>query len=247
MLTGMGLRPSIGRCDMRKIGIVGGIGPESTLDYYKKIIDAFQKQIHVEGSPDIIIYSADLKQLMEMLEVNEWDKIADWLLEKVISLANAGADFAVIGSNTAHLVFDQVASRSPIPLVSIVEETSEKAKRMGLLRPGLLGTRFTMQSDLFQQCFARKGMSIAVPEEKDRMLIHDRLFSEIELGIIKDSTRDELLSIVGNLVEKQGIDSLILGCTELPLILSSTEGYDIPFLNTTTIHVESIVRYCLEE
>jgi aspartate racemase len=229
---------------MKRIGIIGGIGPESTIDYYKLIIGAFHEKQADLGYPEIIIYSADLSSLMRIFETKNWENLTDWLLEKVIALHKAGAEFAVIGSNSPHIVFDKVSSRSPIPMLSIIEETRKNAQKRGLKKLGLLGTRFTMESDFFKKPFGENGMEVVVPEKEDQELIHHRLFSEIELGIIKDSTKEELLSIVRKMIDKHSIDALILGCTELPLILNKDE-FGIPFLNTTAIHAESIVNYCI--
>lgn len=229
---------------MKRIGIIGGIGPESTVDYYKLIIAAFHEKRTEQGYPEIIIYSANLSSLMRILEASNWENLTDWLLEKVVALHKAGAEFAVIGSNTPHIVFDRVNSRSPIPMLSIIEETRKNALKRGYKKLGLLGTRFTMESDFFKKPFRVNEMAIVVPDEEDQELIHHRLFSEIELGIIKDSTRKELLSIIKKLIDRHSIDALILGCTELPLILNQDE-FGIPFLNTTAIHAESIVNYCI--
>jgi len=229
---------------MKRIGIIGGIGPESTVDYYKLIIGAFHEKQADLGYPEIIIYSADLSSLMRIFETKNWENLTDWLLEKVIALHKAGAEFAVIGSNSPHIVFDKVSSRSPIPMLSIIEETRKNAQKRGLKKLGLLGTRFTMESDFFKKPFGENEMEVVVPEKEDQELIHHRLFSEIELGIIKDSTKEELLSIVRKMIDKHSIDALILGCTELPLILNKDE-FGIPFLNTTAIHAESIVNYCI--
>jgi len=231
---------------MKKIGIIGGLGPESTIDYYKGIITAFQKQRGGLASPEMIIYSANITKLMELIEAKEWEKLTDWLAGMINSLYSAGADFAVIGSNTPHIVFDRVKPRSPIPILSIVEETCRTAQSLGLKKLGLMGTKFTMQSDFFKKPFHDRGMSVVVPKEEDQQFIHYKLMSEIELGIIKNSTRDELLSIVKKMIDKDSIDALILGCTELPMILDK-DKYGIPFLNTTAIHIDSIVRYCLGE
>lgn len=229
---------------MKRIGIIGGIGPESTVDYYKRIVGAFHKKNAEQGYPEIIIYSANLSSLMRILAVSDWENLTDWLLEKVGALHKAGAEFAVIGSNTPHIVFDRVNSRSPIPMLSIIEETRRDAQKRGCKTLGLLGTRFTMESDFFKKPFGDSEMAVVVPDKEDQALIHHRLFSEIELGIIKDSTRKELLSIIKKMIDRHSIDALILGCTELPLILDQDE-FGIPFLNTTAIHAESIVNYCI--
>jgi len=229
---------------MKKIGLIGGIGPESTLDYYRRTVDAFRASTTEPDYPEIVIYSANLTELMAILKTGDMAKLSDYLVEKMQALHRAGADFAAIGSNTPHVVFEEVAARSPIPLVSIVEATRQKAAGLGLKRLGLMGTLFTMQSDFYPRAFAASGMSVVVPSAESQQLIQERLFSEIELGIIKDSTREELLAIARRMVDRDAIEGIILGCTELPLILDQ-ESYDgIPFLNTTAIHVESIVEYC---
>ncbi len=173
---------------MKKIGIIGGIGPESTLDYYKRIIRAFQKPHAEPAYPEIIIFSINLAECLEIIEKSEWSKLIDLLADRVGALHRAGADFAVIASNTPHVVFDEVEMRSPIPMLSIVEETCKKTESMTLKKPGLLGTRFTMESDFFSKTFSSRGMLITVPDKNDRDFIHNKLMSEIELGIIKDST-----------------------------------------------------------
>ena len=228
---------------MKRIGIIGGMGPESTVEYYKLIIEAFKGQGASFDYPEIIIYSVKLSEFMQLLAAGKWAQIAEWLLGMVQALARAGAEFAAIGSNTPHAVFEEVSSRSPVPMLSIVEATCARAKAMGLKRLGLLGTGFTMGSDFYQKVFRQRGLSLVVPEEPDRKLVDERIFSEIELGIVKDSTRRELLSVVERMIEKHSIDSVVLGCTELPLILDRSD-YAVPFLNTTAIHVESIARYC---
>ena len=130
--------------------------------------------------------------------------------------------------------------------MSIVEETCNKAQEMGLKNVGLMGTKLTMAADFYKKPFISKGMSVVVPYEEEQQLIHYKLFSEIELGIFKDSTREKLLAIAKRMVDEAGIDALILGCTELPLILTESK-YSIPFLNTTAIHCESIIKHCLQD
>jgi aspartate racemase len=229
---------------MKKIGIVGGLGPESTVDYYKKIILAFNKKYRELAYPEIIIYSANVKELLEFVNSEEWSKLSEWLLEKIEIVSAAGAQFAAIASNTPHIVFEEVNKKSPISLLSIVEETCNVAEKLNLKRIGLMGTKLTMEADFYKKPFLDKGMEVIIPSELERDLIQKRLFTEIELGIFKDSTRDELFNIVKRMIDDDKIDSLILGCTELPLILPDSK-YGIPFLNTTAIHCESIIEYCI--
>ena len=222
------------------------MGPESTVDYYQRIIEIFNQRYSGGFYPEIIVYSTDINAVLEVVREERWSRLTERLLGKIFSLDLAGADFAAIASNTPHVVFEQVNDKSPLPLISIVEATCLRARQEGLKKPGLMGTKFTMQDDFYKKPFIDQGMEVVVPSEKEREIIHHRLFSEIELGIIKESTRKELMDIARRMVEKDGIDSLILGCTELPLILPE-QGFGIPFLNTTAIHVQSIVEYCFKD
>lgn len=230
---------------MKTIGIIGGLGPESTVDYYKRIISIFQEQYPDLAYPEIIMFSVDLNSFLKCAENQEWLVMVTWLVEKIDALACAGADFAVISSNTPHIVFDEVQAQSSLPLLSIVEETCRKAEHLDVKTLGLMGTKFTMEADFYQKPFRVKGMEVIVPKKEEQRVIQEKLFSEIELGIIKDSTRNDLLAIVKRMRKQDEIEALILGCTELPLILQKDE-FGIPFLNTAAIHVESIVNYCIQ-
>lgn len=229
---------------MRNIGILGGLGPESTTDYYKEIISAFNTKYPDLAYPEIIIYSANINELMQFVENSAWESMTEWLLGKIKKIYSAGADFAVIASNTPHIVFNELKEQSPLPLLSIVEETSKEAQKRKLKKIGLIGTKLTMASDFYAKPFMSKNMAIVVPTEDEQKLIHHRIFSEIEVGNFEETTRNELLSIVKRMVDEEKIDSVILGCTELPLILTKDE-FGIPFLNTTAIHCESIINYCI--
>jgi len=228
------------------MSIIGGLGPESTMDYYKEIIGVFNTKYAELAYPEIIVYSANMNKLMDFVATKDWFALSGWLLGMISSIHVAGAEFAAIASNTPHIVFDEIQSKSPIPLLSIVEETCKRAQEMGLKNIGLMGTKLTMEAEFYKKPFASKGMSIVVPSDQEQQVIQDKLFFEIELGIIKDSTREELLLIVKRMVDEDQIDSLILGCTELPLILTESR-YDIPFLNTSAIHCESIIRNCINQ
>ena len=229
---------------MKTIGLVGGLGPESTVDYYQRIIRAFR----VPGSlaaPEMVIYSANIEEVLDLVGRREWNHLVYLLVQKIRALHKAGADFAVITANTPHVVFDLVKEKSPIPLISIVTATCEKAKTLGVKTVALLGTKFTMQENFFAPPFAAAGISVAVPTEEEQEYIHGKLMTEIELGIVKEETRQGLLRIIARMVKEEGAEAVILGCTELPLILRDGD-YDTTFLNTTAIHVESVVAYCME-
>jgi len=231
---------------MKRIGIIGGLGPEATIDYYRIITESYLKKQEGQNYPDVIIYSMNLKELFRMAESKEWPQVVDWLLEGITSLHRAGADFALISANTPHIVFDEVRTLSPVPMLSIVEETLTVVEEQGLKKVGLMGTKFTMQSDFYQKTFSTKGIEIVVPNGDEQQYIHTKLEEEIGLGQIIEKTRKDLLKIVKRMIGNAAIEGLILGCTELPLILTKEE-FGIPFLNTTKIHAESAVRYSLSE
>ncbi len=228
---------------MKRIGIIGGLGPEATIDYYRSIIELYRKRQN-GNHPEIIIYSLNMHEFCDKTKYKELDKTISWLADAIKSLHKAGADFGFIASNTPHIVFDEVKALSPIPLLSIVEETCRVVESRKLKKVGLLGTKTTMSSDFYQKVFSKKGISIIVPDEQDQDYINEKLFTEIMFNKINEETRQGLLTIVKRMVDETSIQGIILGCTELPLILTKDE-FGIPFLNTTKIHVESAVNYCL--
>jgi len=231
---------------MKRIGLIGGLGPEATVDYYKEITGAFKGTGNGLVSPEILIYSVNMSEFLEMMNKKEYDKAVNYLLQKINALVAAGADFVALTANTPHLFFNRLRERTGIPLLSIVEATCREAMSRGLKRPGLFGTGFTMNNLFYPDTFSRFGMEVIMPEQEDKEIINHKLFSEIELGIFKDNTRDLLVEIIGKMVKEKGIDSIILGCTEFPLILTETAYAGIPALDTTRIHVKEIVSWCLK-
>ena len=230
---------------MKKIGMIGGFGPEATLDYYRLLIEIYRKKIKDGSNPEIIIYSMDVNVLLNMVANKQWDTLVKWLVNGLKVLHQAGANFGFISANTPHIVFDRINELSPIPLLSIVEETCKHIDKLALRRVGLLGTKFTMQSDFYKKVCNKYNVVVFVPNEKEQEYIHSKLITEIEFGIFLGETREGLLNIIKRMIEEDLIEGIILGCTELPLILTKSE-LGIPFLNTTKIHVESIVNYYLE-
>jgi aspartate racemase len=168
--------------------------------------------------------------------------MADFLVGEIAKLPGAGAEFGLIAANTPHIVFDDVAARSPIPLISIVEATCAVAQAKDMKRIGLFGTRYTMQASFYPKVFSRAGISIIVPDSKDQDYLHDKYLNELVPGVFLPETRNGLLKIVHKLKDSQQIEGLILGGTELPLILKEESYYGVVMLNTTQIHVEAAVR-----
>jgi aspartate racemase len=230
---------------MKTAGIIGGIGPESTVEYYRLIIASYQERKGDGHYPRIIINSIDLKEMIALIEANELARIAELLVGEVEKLERAGADFGLLASNTPHIVFDEVRRQSPIPLLSIVEAARDAAKSSGLKKVGLIGTRFTMQAGFYPEVFSRDGMTIVLPEASEQEYIHEKYMGELLKNIFLPETRERLLAIVDRMRERDGIEGVILGGTELPLILREVTDRGIPFLDTTRIHVEAIVEQLL--
>jgi aspartate racemase len=230
---------------MKTVGIIGGIGPESTIEYYRLIIDSYREHKQDSDYPHIIINSIDLKRMIELIEANDLARLTERLVDEIRKLARAGADFGLLAANTPHIVFDEIRRQSPIPLLSIVEATREAAKTLGLKKVGLFGTRFTMQARFYPEVFSRDGMTIVLPDAGEQEYIHEKYMGELLKNIFLPETRERLLTIVDRMRERDGIEGLILGGTELPLILREVKDRGIPFLDTTRIHVGSIVAHLL--
>ena len=230
---------------MKTVGIIGGVGPESTIEYYRFIIEAYREKKVDDSYPSIIINSVDVNKYVSLATANQFDKFAADLSVEIERLARAGADFGAIAANTPHIVFDQLQRRATIPLLSIVEATREKAQSLGLKRIGLFGTRFTMTGGFYQKVFAGAGLEIVTPNESEQDYIHEKYIGELLKNIFAEETRAGLMTIVEQMREREQIEALILGGTELPLILRESEPSEVPFLDTTRIHVERIVRELL--
>jgi aspartate racemase len=225
---------------MTTVGIVGGLGPESTIDYYRRILDTWER-IDSSTAPSIVIDSLDVRRALHLVGTDR-AALTEYLLSSLRRLSGAGADFAAMTANTPHIVFDELAARSPVPLVSIVEACAEEARRRGLGRMALLGTRFTMEAPFYPAVCARHGVVVLTPNEADRAWIHERYVGELLKGDFRDETRAQLISLVGRLRDEEGIDGVILGGTELPLLLSTPVIAGVPALDTTALHVSAIVR-----
>jgi len=221
--------------------MVGGLGAESTIDYYRLIIGRFRARKAGAGYPHVIINSLDVDRGVAMLDEGRLADLADYLAMGMESLARAGADFGFIAANTPHLVFDEVQSRSAIPLVSIVRATSDYAKALGLKNVGLFGTGFTMRASFYLEEFQRAGIAMVTPKQSEKEFIHEKYIGELLNNRFLPETRTEMLRIAGRMKADDGIEALVLAGTELPLLLRDSGTQGITFLDTTAIHVDAIV------
>ena len=242
---------------MKTLGIIGGVGPESTIDYYKNIIALYRERQRDGSYPQFVINSIDLKKGIDFMNANNLAGMANYLLEEIMKLPRAGADFGIIAANTPHIVFHDIAPKSPIPLISIVEATCDYAKERKMKRLALFGTRYTMQATFYSKVFSREGIDLIVPESKDQDYIHEKYFSELVPGNFLPETRAGLLAIVDRMKAKNdppspnaspartygaaGVDGVILAGTELPLILRGESHNGIALLDTGKIHCQAAV------
>ena len=230
---------------MKTLGIVGGIAPASTIEYYRMLIATYQQRRPDGSNPPVIINSIDMQTMLRLIAADALDEVTEYLGAEIDKLVQAGADFGLLASNTPHIVFDRLQRRSRIPLVSIVDATFDVAKRLNLTRVGLLGTRFTMQSAAYPSVFTRRGITVVVPDASDQEYVHGKYMSELVRGEYLPETRTGLLAVVERLRLREGVDGIILGGTELPLILRDVPQVSIPFLDTGRIHVEAGVEQML--
>jgi len=225
---------------MTTLGLVGGLGPESTIDYYRRILEAWERE-KPGTAPSIVIDSLDVRLGLRLVETDR-PALIEYLLASLRRLAGAGVGFAAMTANTPHIVFDDLAARSPVPLLSIVEVCAKEARGRGLGRLALLGTRFTMEAPFYPEVCARHGITVVVPDDTDRAWVHEKYVEELLRGQFLDDTRRRFLSLVSRLRVDQGVEGVILGGTELPLLLPAPVIADIPALDTTALHVAAIVK-----
>lgn len=231
---------------VKKIGIVGGLGPESSLYYYRVFIDLCHAHMEMKGNyPELIIYNMTLKAPTGSSGSRCFENGAEIMLSVLRSLHRAGVDFGIIACNTAHRMFDDVKAESPIPIISIVEETCNAVRRRGLKKVGLFGSVATMTSSFYPDVFSRSDISIAVPNENEQSYIYEKILNELISGIFLEDTRSEYVRIARRMLEEESIEGLILGCTEIPLLLDAgcEKRLGIPLFDTSRIHMQSAFEY----
>jgi len=229
---------------MKTLGVVGGIAPGSTVDYYRLLVTEYRDQRPDGSYPSILINSIDLKRLLDLVGDNRLTELTDWLVREVERLARGGADFGLLASNTPHIVFEELSRRAPIPLLSIVEAARDAAVELGLRTVGLLGTRFTMQGRFYPEVFEQRGIAVRTPSPSDQTYVHERYMQELIPGEFRPDTRQQFLEIVERL-RQDGAEGVLLAGTELPLLLRDAGPGTVRLLDTTRIHVSRAVAVLL--
>ena len=230
---------------MKKIGLVGGTGPESTLMYYKKLNTEIDRLTDGKNMPDIAIESVNFRRAWDYVVQDRFDLLTDYLLEKVNSLIAGGAEIISLSAVTMHAVYKELEKRSGIKLVSIPKAVSDEIVSKGIKKIGLLGTVFTMEQDYMKNDLVNAGVQVVVPNSSERELIGKRIFEELENGIVKQSTLLEFTDIINRMKKEDGIEGVILGCTELPLLLNS-ENSPVQCFDSVDIHLKKLIQMAME-
>ncbi len=227
----------------KKIGILGGMSPESTVEYYQYITRTYTQRFGDYGYPEIIIYSVSFQPYVDWPGAERWDLVAQGLSEAARKLEAAGADFIVIATNTMHLVLDQVQASVHIPVLNLLEVVGRAILARGMRTMGLLGTRFTMEKSLYPDALGRMGITVLVPDAKDRAYVNRVIYDELVAGQIREESRAGYAAIIRKLAAR-GAQGVILGCTEIPLLVREADA-GLPLFDTTVLHAEAALNYAV--
>jgi len=227
----------------KRIGILGGMTAESTVSYYQHIFRRYEELHGDLGYPEMVIYDVSFQRFEDWMAVEDWASIEAALLDGLGRLEAAGADFAVIATNTMHFLFEKLEARSPIQLLSIVDATAEAVLEAGMDTVGLLGTRFTMEKPFYVEGLKKHGIEALVPGEKERALIDRVVFEELARGLLLPESRARYLEVIEGLVGR-GAQGVVLGCTEIPLLVTP-EHTGVKLFDTAVIHAEKALQYAI--
>ena len=226
---------------MKKIGLVGGTGPESTIMYYKELNSKIDEATGSRNMPELSIESVNFRKAWELVSTEQYKELADYLSEKVNKLAGSGAEIIALTAATMHIVFEEIENNTNISLVSIPKAVCNEVIKKGYKKVGLLGTIFTMEQDYMKKDLLQAGIDVIVPDKADRELVAKRIYEELEVGIVKESTLQEFNEIINKMQKMHEIEAIVLGCTELPLILNN-DNCALPCLDSVAIHIEELIE-----
>ena len=230
---------------MKKIGILGGMSPESTVHYYEKIVHDFTARFGTHGYPEIIIYSVTFEPYIHWQESGQWDVMAEDMIKASQRLQAAGADFIVIATNTMHKLVNEVQAPINIPILSMLDVVAEAILAQGLHTVALLGTMYTMVDGFYVDGLEKHGLTVLVPDPADRQLVHDVIFGELIKGDVLPESKLHYVEIIEKLAAK-GAEGVVLGCTEIPMLIQNGD-VSIPIFDTTDIHAASALNYALKD
>jgi aspartate racemase len=227
----------------KRIGILGGMSPESTVTYYEYITRTYTERYGDYGYPEILIYSVSFQPYVDWPQAGRWDLVAGGLSQAAQKLEEIGAGLIIIATNTMHLVYDQVQARVAVPVLSLLDAVGQAILAHGIKTVGLLGTQFTMEEGFYQEALAHQGIDVLVPDAGDRRYVNAVIYDELVAGQIRDESRAGYVAIIQKLATR-GAEAVVLGCTEIPLLVSERDA-GLPLLDTTTIHAEAALRFAV--
>jgi aspartate racemase len=230
---------------MRTIGLIGGMSWESSAEYYRIVNEAVKGRLGGLHSAQVLLYSVDFAKIEELQHAGEWEQAADILVDAAQRLERGGADFLVLCTNTMHKVADRITGAVALPFVHIADPTAEQIKAAGFATIGLLGTAFTMEQEFYKgRLIGQHGLTVLVPEEDDRALVHRVIYDELCLGVVREESREAYRQVMARLVER-GAQAIILGCTEIMLLVGDDDA-TVPLFDTTRIHAETAAALALD-
>lgn len=230
---------------MKTMGLIGGLSWESSVEYYRLVNEGVRERLGGLHSARLLLHSFDFHEIEQLQDQGRWADATARMIEAAESLRRAGADFLVICSNTMHRMAEEIQAAVPLPLVHIADATADAVARAGLSTVGLLGTRFTMDQDFYKGRLAgRHGVGVVTPDEPGRTVVHDVIYGELCRGVVRDASREAYRRVVAELRDR-GAQAVVLGCTEISLLLRPQDT-DVPLFDTTRLHAEAAVAFALD-
>jgi len=230
---------------MKIIGLIGGMSWESSAEYYRIINEKIKEKLGGLHSAKTLMYSVNFEEIERLQHQGKWQELTEIMIDAAKRLEKGGADFIVICTNTMHKMADEIQENVKIPLLNIADATAEKVKNRGIKKVGLLGTKFTMEEDFYKgRLIDKYGLQVLIPNENDRQIVHDVIYKELCLGIVNPESKEKFIKIIKNLVSN-GTEAVILGCTEIPLLIKQ-DDVEIPIFDTTRIHAEAAVEWSIK-
>jgi aspartate racemase len=231
---------------MKIIGLIGGMSWESSLEYYRIINERIREKLEGLHSAKSLMYSVDFEEVEKLQRLGKWGEATELMIDAAKKLERGGADFIVICTNTMHKMAEEMQQKIQIPILHIADSTAEKIKAAGYKKIGLLGTKFTMEENFYKGRLIEKyNLEVLIPDEAERQFVHDVIYKELCLGIVQQNSKNRFKTIIENL-SNNGAEAVILGCTEIPLLIKQ-EDVAVPLFDTTRIHAESAVDFALAE
>ncbi|RCW40119.1 MULTISPECIES: aspartate/glutamate racemase family protein [unclassified Halanaerobium] len=229
---------------MKRIGLIGGMSWESSLEYYRIINEEVKKKLGSSHSADLVMYSFDFAEVEKLQHENKWDELTEIMIDKAKLLKNAGAEVIAICTNTMHKMAGEIEENTELPLIHIADSAAAEMEKKDIKKAALLGTKFTMEEDFYRDRISKYGIEIIIPDKKQREVIHNTIYSELISGVIKDSSRKKFVEIIESL-QKKGAEGVVLGCTEIPLLIKNNDS-PIEVFDTTYLHAKNIVNFSLD-